>query len=321
MTKKPHLLQTEPWGQVKSEFGWTTQTIRTEQVTVQMLFRQLPLGLTIAYIPKGPAIDWADLAIRQEIITRIHLIAKQQRAIFLKIEPDIWMDTPLVTETTHFLTRLGFRVADSIQPQTTFMIDIGDSEEAILAAMKQKTRYNIRLAKRKGVIVRSGTVDDVATFYQLSQTTAERDGFGIHSLAYYQTTFNRFARHNQSTLLIAEHEGQPLAALMAFRQAETAIYFYGASSNEKRNLMPAYLIQWEAIRWAKAQGCTQYDLWGIPDADFETLEAEFKNRHDGLWGVYRFKRGFGGQYRQAIGAFDYVYQPWLYRLYRWWRDR
>ena len=102
---------------------------------------------------------------------------------------------------------------------------------------------------------------------------------------------------------------------MAFRQGQDAYYFYGASSNEYRNLMATYLIQWAAIRWAKSQGCTRYDLWGIPDADLTTLEAEFQQRRDGLWGVYRFKRGFGGQVVQSIGAYDYVYSPLLYQLY------
>ena len=114
---------------------------------------------------------------------------------------------------------------------------------------------------------------------------------------------------------MAEFEGEPIAGLMVFRRGEKAYYFYGASSNQHRNLMATYLIQWEAIRWAKGQGCTSYDLWGIPEADPATLEAEFQQRQDGLWGVYRFKRGFGGQVIQTIGAYDYGYNRLLYRLY------
>ena len=102
---------------------------------------------------------------------------------------------------------------------------------------------------------------------------------------------------------------------MAFRHEQDAYYFYGASSDQHRNLMPSYLTQWAAICWAKNQGCIRYDLWGIPDADLATLEAEFQQRRDGLWGVYRFKRGFGGQVVQSIGAYDYVYNPLLYQLY------
>jgi len=311
-----HLLQTQAWADLKSQFGWRAQFLQTERASAQLLFRRLPLGLTIAYVPKGPTVDWSDLTARQAILTMIHLTAKQNRAIFLKIEPDVWQnssDEPnMVAE---MLTKSGFVSSDTIQPQGTTIVDISPPEDKILAAMKQKTRYNIRLSGRKGVTVRHGTADDLPIFQALSELTAERDEFGIHSLAYYQAAYNLFSP-DHCALLIAEFEGQPLAALFAFRQGETAYYLYGASSNEKRNLMPAYLVQWEAIRWAKQHGCTAYDLWGIPNADSATLEAEFKQRHDGLWGVYRFKRGFGGQVKQSIGAFDYIYRPYLYRLYR-----
>ena len=188
-----------------------------------------------------------------------------------------------------------------------------------MAAMKQKTRYNIRLAGRKGVVVRQGTEADLPMFYRLSQVTSTRDGFGIHSLAYYQAAFRLFSPE-QCVLLIAEYENDPLAALMAFSFGQRAYYFYGASVNSHRNLMPTYLIQWAAIRWAKQQGCTWYDLWGIPDEDPATLDAEFSTRNDGLWGVYRFKRGFGGQVVRSVGANDYIYNPVLYKLYSFLRD-
>jgi lipid II:glycine glycyltransferase (peptidoglycan interpeptide bridge formation enzyme) len=181
--------------------------------------------------------------------------------------------------------------------------------------MKQKTRYNIRLAEKKGVTVRQGSAAQVAIFHQLALITATRDSFGVHSFDYYQAAYTLFAP-DRCALLMAEFEGQPLAALMVFRQAQKAYYFYGASSNEYRNLMAPYLLQWAAIRWAKNQGCTHYDLWGIPDADPASLEAEFERRNDGLWGVYRFKRGFGGQWLQSVGAYDYVYNPLLYQIYR-----
>ena len=198
------------------------------------------------------------------------------------------------------------------------MVDISGDEASILAAMKQKTRYNIRLAKKKGVTVRPGTETDITLFYNLSRLTSNRDGFGIHSLEYYQTAYQLFAP-DRCALFFAEFNHKPLAALMVFKQNQQAYYFYGASSNAHRNLMPAYLLQWEAICWAKKQGCTTYDLWGIPNTNIETLETEFNHRHDGLWGVYRFKRGFGGQVIKSIGAYDYVYNSLLYKLYTWHR--
>jgi lipid II:glycine glycyltransferase (peptidoglycan interpeptide bridge formation enzyme) len=118
-------------------------------------------------------------------------------------------------------------------------------------------------------------------------------------------------------LLVAEYEGRPLAALMVFGRGKRAWYFYGASSDEARNLMPTYLLQWEAMLWAKSKSCIEYDLWGVPDENEATLEANFETRRDGLWGVYRFKRGFGGELRRAAGASDRVYNLPLYHLYLW----
>jgi lipid II:glycine glycyltransferase (peptidoglycan interpeptide bridge formation enzyme) len=136
-------------------------------------------------------------------------------------------------------------------------------------------------------------------------------------LAYYQRAFELFYSVGKCELLVASFEDQPLAALMVLAQGQRAYYLFGASSNSHRNRMPTYLLQWEAIRWAKKKGCNQYDLWGIPDEDVDTLEAQFSKRSDGLWGVYRFKRGFGGQTKRSEQAWDLVYNPTLYAVYRW----
>jgi len=329
-----HLLQSWAWGELKGQFGWTPLRIQLDGAVAQILFRHLPLGRTIAYVPKGPMVDWANLGQGQALFAAIHAEAQKRRAIFLKIEPDIWSaDWSLhsgpnnrsadcnphsKTATISFLEESGFTLGDTIQPQTSIVINIGGDEDFILAAMKQKTRYNIRLAERKGVVIRQGSETDIPLFYELSQLTSVRDGFGIHSLDYYQMAYRLFAP-DHCALLIAEFEGEPLAALMAFCHGQDAYYFYGASSNTHRNLMPTYLIQWAAIRWAKSRGCTHYDLWGIPDADVATLEAEFHERSEGLWGVYRFKRGFGGEVVKSVEAYDYVYNPLLYRLYKLYR--
>jgi lipid II:glycine glycyltransferase (peptidoglycan interpeptide bridge formation enzyme) len=203
------------------------------------------------------------------------------------------------------------------------VVDLDADPEEVLGRMKQKTRYNVRLAARKGVTVRAGGEADLPAFFQMMEVTAGRDQFGIHSRAYYETVHRLFVPSGRGRLLLAEHEGELLAGLVVLRFSETAIYMYGASSDEKRNLMPTYLLQWEAMRWAREQGCRTYDLWGVPDEDEATLEAEFAARNDGLWGVYRFKRGFGGRLVRTIGAWDLVYAPLRYRLYtaavRWLR--
>jgi lipid II:glycine glycyltransferase (peptidoglycan interpeptide bridge formation enzyme) len=314
-----HLLQSWAWGDLKSRFGWRACRIAAGGGLVQLLLRQLPLGFTIAYVPKGPVISWSNPGQNQALLAAIHQAAWQQRAIFLKLEPDVGDDRPqpIVTAARTFLAEAGFRAAAPVQPGASQVINIEGTPADILQAMKQKTRYNIRLAERKGVTVRHGSQVDLATFYALAQVTSLRDGFAIHSQAYYRQAYDLFAPE-RCALLLAEYEGQALAALLVFRLGSRAYYLYGASSDRQRNLMPTYLLQWAAINWAKAQGCTRYDLWGIPEAEPQTLEAEFMRRNDGLWGVYRFKRGFAGQVVRSIGAFDYVYRPLLYRLYRRW---
>jgi lipid II:glycine glycyltransferase (peptidoglycan interpeptide bridge formation enzyme) len=150
------------------------------------------------------------------------------------------------------------------------------------------------------------------------EITGGRDAFGVHSYAYYQRAYDLFHPRGKCELFVAEFEGKPLAAMMVFAHGKRAWYFYGASANEHRERMPTYLVQWEAMRWARAQGCLDYDLWGVPDADEKTLEDNFTSRNDGLWGVYRFKRGFGGRLCRSLDPWDRVYKPGLYTLYRWW---
>lgn len=303
-----HLLQTAPWGALKDDFGWEPVRVVVGDVGVQVLFRKLPLGFSIAYIPKGPVgEDWSVLWLE------IDALCKQKKAVFVKVTPDGWDDEAF--DATGLLAA-GFRAsAHFIQPPRTITLDIGITEDEILARMKQKTRYNIRLAGKKGVTVR--VTDDVKAFSEMMDVTGARDAFGVHSYAYYQRAYDLFAPTGMCELLIAEFEGEPLAGLMAFARGGRAWYLYGASTNQHRNKMPTYLLQWEAIRWAKEKGCTEYDLWGAPDEDAETLEAQFKERHDGLWGVYRFKRGFGGDLKRAVGVWDKVYMPLLYKVYKW----
>ena len=306
-----HLLQTPMWGMLKAEFGWQVVWVVSGQTGAQVLLRRLPMGLSIAYIPKGPVGEnWADLW------PEIEALCRRERAIFLKVEPDAW--EPLAFDPRAQLP--GFHASEPIQPRRTIEISLEGDEEDWLERMKQKTRYNIRLAQKKGVVVRESR--DLSAFYALMEMTARRDGFGIHTLSYYERAYQWFTPGGHCVLLMAEYEGKPLAGLMAFAWGHRAWYFYGASGDQERHRMPTYLLQWEAMRWAARQGCQVYDLWGIPDADEATLEAEFAQRTEGLWGVYRFKRGFGGRVRRSVGAWDWVFQPNLYRVYRWfWRIR
>jgi lipid II:glycine glycyltransferase (peptidoglycan interpeptide bridge formation enzyme) len=308
-----HVLQSWAWGELKAGFGWRTQRVAVGSAGAQVLYRPLPAGLgTIAYVPRGPFADLSDLPALGVLLDQIRPLARQQRAICLKIEPNLEDDNALVER----LQSLGFRPSpQTIQPRRTILVNLDAEPEALLKRMKQKTRYNIRLAGRRGVMVRQGNEADLAAFYRLMETTAQRDGFGIHSEAYYRTAHQLVVPSGHGCLLLAEHESQLLAGLVVFALGDTACYMYGASANEGRKLMPTYLLQWEAMLWAKERGHRFYDLWGVPDEDGATLEAQFTERSDGLWGVYRFKRGFGGQLVRTAGAWDLVYAPLRYRLY------
>jgi lipid II:glycine glycyltransferase (peptidoglycan interpeptide bridge formation enzyme) len=269
---------------------------------------------TLAYIPKGPLVDWQDPDQATQLVAALDQVVRAREALALTVEPEL-RDT---SQHVGDLTRSGFIPgAATFQPRRTLLVDLTPDEEGILAAMKSKTRYNIRLSGRKGVTVRRGDAVDVAAFNHLMVITGDRNRFGVHSPAYYRAAYDLFAPRDQVGLFLAEYRGEPLAGLMAFVLGSTAWYFYGASSDAHRNLMAPYAIQWAAIRWAKARGCSTYDLWGVPDQDEEMLENEFAERTDGLWGVYRFKRGFGGQLMGTVGAWDRVYSSWRYRLYRW----
>ena len=301
-----HLLQTSAWGMLKSSFGWRARWVQTDIAGAQILFRKLPLGFTLAYIPKGPIGEWLP-----ELLPAINQVCKEERAFMLKIEPDAILDNDLANQ----LQAHGFSPsAQTIQPQRTITVDLTPAEDEILARMKQKTRYNIRLADRKGVTVQPWT--DVQAFAAMTFETAERDRFGAHSKAYFQRAYDLFHPSAGCELFVAEAEGEPVAAMMVFVRGHRAWYFYGASLSIHREKMPTYLLQREAMRWAKARGCTSYDLWGIPDADEKTLEDQFASRSDGLWGVYRFKRGFGGKILRSMGAWDQAYNPMLNQLYQ-----
>ena len=319
-----HLLQTWAWGELKARFGWRAIRLALVnegriQAGAQVLFRPVPPAFSLAYVPKGPLVDWSNPFQVSALLAGLGRLCRSRRSVFLKIEPHAGDDV-LLREA---IARHRALVSGlTVQPPRTILVDLTPGEETILAAMKQKTRYNIRLAGRKGVAVRPATADDLPTFHRLSQLTGQRDRFGVHSLDYFRAAFELFAPNR--ALLLAEVEGEPVAGLMVFAHGCTAYYLFGASSDAHREKMPAYLLQWEAMRWARARGCLCYDLWGVPDADEATLEVHFAAHGEesrGLWGVYRFKRGFGGRVTRAVGAFDFVYNRPLYWAYRQWMAR
>jgi lipid II:glycine glycyltransferase (peptidoglycan interpeptide bridge formation enzyme) len=313
-----HLMQTSRWGTLKAQFGWDVERVAlVEGGTIiagaQMLYRSLPSGLlSLAYVPMGPLVDWGNEEVVRTLMAALKQAAFRRHAFCLRMEPNL-LDDPALSSR---LLRRGLRLSSqNLQPRRTIVVDLDGDEEEILGRMKNKTRYKIGLSARKGVVIRDGTESDLPAFLRVMQQTAERDRFVVHSSQFYRAAYSLFVPRGDVRLLLAIYRGTVLAGIMAFVVGRRAWSIYGASGNVHRELMPNYLLQWESMRWARARGCLTYDLWGIPDEDEEVLEAEFLERAGGLWGVYRFKRGFGGRVVRLIGAYDDVYSRPLYWLY------
>jgi len=342
----PHFLQTYEWGQVKAKYGWEPMYLLWDDqgkaieerdinrlssfdfqpsAAALILKRQIirngfAARLSVLYSPKGPFLDWTNESLRNRVLDDLQSFAKKQRAIFLKCDPDVVLgrgvprgedDAPENSGRAVMsdLKRRGWRYSSNqIQFKNTVLIDLNPSEEEMLARMKQKTRYNVRLAEKKGVSLRIGTLEDLPMLYKMYAETSVRDGFVIRDEGYYQTVWTLFLNSSEPTCepIIAEVDGEPVAAIFVFYFAGRAYYVYGMSRSVHREKMPTYLLQWEAMKRAKARGCTAYDLWGAPEVFDES---------DSMWGVYRFKAGLGGEVVRTLGAYDFAPSPFWYKMY------
>lgn len=281
-----------------------------------VLKREIPnTRLSILYVPKGPILDYKDSALRRVALAQLEQIARRERAIFVKIDPDViraWgqddsQKSPFGAKFMEELKFRGWRYSqDQIQFKNSVELDLEHDEDSLLSSMRQKTRYNIRLAGRKDVVVRQGTAEDFPAIAALYSETAARDSFTIRPVEYYLDAWQTLYDAEMAQPFIAEYEGDMLGAIIIVHNGGRALYMYGASSSKERKRMPNHLLQWEAIRWAKSAGCKIYDFWGAPDDFTET---------DPLWGVWRFKAGFNGQVVQHIGAWDFPSKPLFYWLY------
>ena len=321
VTREPcfSLLQSWNWGEFKEKMGWVSFRVAVQEndqiiAGAQILIKPLPLGLAIAYIPRGPIGKWYDGEIAQLLFTELSQIARSSGAIFLKIEPAVESNQ----EVQNLLNQHLFRQSRiNNQPKTTILLDIAREEEVILSQMRKKTRQYIHRAKREGITVRFGNSNDLPAYYNLMRLTGKREHFTVRSQTYYQTEWETFSKDHRAVLLLAYHQDQLVAARAIYCFGPHAAEFH-AGSVDVPGLHQNYLLVWEAIKWAKAQGCVTYDLWGIPNevgTGNDREEAETVDRSDGLWGVYQFKRGFSKQVVSYIGAYDYVYNPALYSLF------
>lgn len=289
------------WGELKGAFGWRPRRFMQENAGAQILARPIPvLGGELWYAPRGFLVDYADEVALRPFHAALREEAVAGGAVALKTEPMVAAGEDLAP-----LRAFGYREArHGVQPQHTLYLDLTRNEEDLLAGMDRRTRYNVNYASRKGVTVRRGTArEDLATFYGLLERTTERQHFLVHSLAYYEKLLELFG--STSTILIAEYEGEPLAGAFVLGFGRYAYYAHAASSGERRELKATNRLVWEAIRWAKEAAYEKFDFWGIP---------RDPSPRNPLYGVYTFKKGFGGEAVEFAGAFDLPIRPFPYRL-------
>jgi peptidoglycan pentaglycine glycine transferase (the first glycine) len=311
--ERPDFLQLWAWGELKETTGWRAHRLlvpgpRGEPwAACLVLERRLPGVGSLLYAPRGPIVDWADRHRAETALRALVAFAGAHRAVALKVDPAVPKDDPVCGP---LLAALGFRRADAglafegVQPRFVMHLPLGGRDEAsLLAGMHPKTRYNIRLAERKGVRVRLGGEDDVPAFYRLLQETAARDGFLVRDQAYFEALWRYLLAPGHGWLLLGEAGGELLAAAVVFRVGRTAWYLYGATSSRRRELMPMYAVQWQAIRRALADGCTLYDFRGVA--------GDLRPEHP-LYGLYRFKRGFGATLVEYVGEWDLPLRPWRF---------
>lgn len=314
-----NFLQSGFWGSFKARFGWNARSFILEwqdgnKTPLMLIRRRLLPGISFAYVPWGPVFQ-KDLELSDEGKSKtLADLAEALRHLLPKDTAFIRFDPPWYTEGIHTPPPKIFlpfsRSGADIQPPDTVLINLEDSLEAILEAMKPKWRYNIRLAEKKGVTVRRADEEELDTFYKIYETTAKRDGIAIHGIEYYKTLFSHCKNYpsggQEARLYLAEHEGEAISAVIVLFRGDEAVYLYGASADHKRNLMAPYALQRQAIQDAKAASCTSYDFFGIPPNEDPTHP---------MAGLYRFKTGFGGRVIHRAGSWDYVYRPLMRKLF------
>lgn len=304
------LLQSWGWGEFQKVLGrkiFRLVVVEQDQIMAVALVIKMPLGFGkfYFYIPRGPILlDNTGLVDSQydvltSLFAHLELLAKKEGAIFLRFDP-AWQDNEQVAA---IMNDFGFISAGQVQPKGTLILNLGASEEELLAQMKSKTRYNIRVAEKHGVEVDEGDgyFDD---FWRLIQKTSDRQEISSHSKKYYQGILQSCSDKQSVFLAVAKHQGNVVAANMMVFFGDWLVYLHGGSDYRFRNLMAPYLLQWEMIKKAKHQGRKFYDFWGVDKEKWP--------------GVTRFKLGFNptASVTKYIGAWDAVYRPLWYNLYK-----
>ncbi len=311
--KKGHFMQSPEWAQLKSFWEHEIVSVEDDQGsikgTMSLLIRKIPfLPYTIMYSPRGPVCDPHDSATLQELLAQTKRLAQKYNSYVLKMDPDIEKSD---VEFERIMISLGYRLKgglkpyEGIQPRFVFRLKVkGRTEEELLQSFHQKTRYNIRLALKKGVQIKPGSREDLGEFHRLLVDTGVRDKFIVRNQQYYEQVYDCLGPEHVK-IFMAYYEGQAIAGSIAIVYGNKCWYLYGASSNEHRNLMPNYLLQWEMIKLALSSGCDLYDFRGAT-GDL--------NEDSPLYGLYKFKKGFNGDFTEFVGMFDYVFNRPAYYL-------
>ncbi|HEX2517303.1 MAG TPA: ubiquinone/menaquinone biosynthesis methyltransferase [Chloroflexota bacterium] len=311
-----HGMQTWEWGELRRETGWETRRLLFERAGAPLAAaavqrRGLPAPLWgISYCPKGPILDYTDAPLLGDVLRLLAEDARRGGSVVLTVEPEAELNGGVVGA----LRQAGYRPSPAqLQSSATVLVDLEGPEEALLERMSSTWRRYVRKAAREGVTVRQGTAADLPRFYELYLETSARDHFIPRPWGYMERLWGHLAPSGTVGLLLAEVEGVAEAALLPMSLGRRAWYLYGASSERGQGAHAAYLIQWEAMRWARERGCVVYDMWGAPN--------DPSDKDDPLAGVYYFKRGFGGRHVRWVGAYDAVLVPPLYGLWNEARPR
>ncbi len=315
--EKSHVFQLYEWGELKSSTGWIPLRYMVYDNgkpigALSILKRKIPgTNRYIFYCPRGPVCNYNDKKVLDFIWKNVKKIAKKHKAVFFKIDPDIPVEDE---EIQKYLVSSGFQKIktgkdfDGIQPRFVFRLKLDKSPEELLADMASKTRYNIRYAKRKGVVIHKDcSLKDLEEFYDILEVTADRDDFGIRDYEYFKNMWKYLIENGYGKLFMAEYEGRYIAGTIALICGNKVWYSYGASDNVYRNKQPNYRLQWAMINWAIDNDCEIYDFRGVSgDLDEDNP----------LYGLYRFKKGFNGDFTEFIGEYDLVINKFYYSLWQ-----
>jgi peptidoglycan pentaglycine glycine transferase (the first glycine) len=302
-----HVLQTSVWAQVRERQGWRAEYIRIgEPLPVALvLWKDALAGQRIAYVPRGPIVAPGDSAGLRRALVRLADLARERRAVFLKVDPEL--DSVFAGEP---LRAAGFaRSPQDIQPVlATLELDLAPDEEALLAAMDKDTRWSVRQGPKRGVAVREVSDDaGLRAFYDLYSLTGRRAEFITRTWDYYRSVWRALIDARLATLRLAYVDDAPVAGAMTWRCGERTVYQTGATNDAARKSHAAYTLVWECIIGAKREGAKRFDLGGIP--------TDVDRKDDPMHGPYVFKRGFGGAVRRWTGAHDTVPRSLAYRAY------